>query len=58
MALKRTFYRPFLGQAGTLSLMNSTHMGACGEFTSGTIHIFLAAGTDAFFVRDEERVGE
>jgi hypothetical protein len=22
--------------------------GACGEFTSGTIHIFLAAGMDAF----------
>jgi hypothetical protein len=31
-----------------LSLMNSMHMGACGEFTSGTIHIFLAAGMDAF----------
>jgi hypothetical protein len=29
-------------------MMNSTHMGACGEFTSGTTHIFLAAGMDAF----------
>ena len=27
---------------------DSTHMGACGEFTSGTIHIFLAAVIDAF----------
>jgi hypothetical protein len=33
-------------------------MGACGEFTSGTIHIFLAAGIGRVFVRDEERVGD